>query len=359
MGDAARRRRAAATVLVGVLVLVVVAVGLLGFRRAPAARDDPAPGPDASSTYPVPEGRVHPGTWTRIASPPLSSRRGAIGGWTGAEVLLVGGGTAGPCLDRCPVTGQRADGAAYDVTTGRWRRMATAPEPIGPGALAATVGDTMIVETHGDWLAYDAGRDGHGRGDGVFAWRRLPSPGLRAVAVSTGVGGLFAVDGRHRVAFLDLVANRWRELPTPPASPLLGEALLVGYDDGVALVGSDGPDVAVRSLPILVWDGVSWRSRLVPGPGRLDPQTGDWDVLPAPPPTGRPGSVGLAAGDGRPTTSGSGYVWDPLLLTWVGLGRPASLGPGATDVYAGRDVYLVAAHPAGGSAPLSAWVWTP
>ena len=168
-------------------------------------------------------------TWNAVPDGPLTPREGTLGLWTGREVLLIGGTDGPPCppLADCiaPSAPPLASGAAFNPTTGLWRRIADAPAPVA-WAQGAVVGDTAYVltqaypasNTPATMLAYSLAND---------RWERLPLP--------TGAGSSMSLvgAGSRLVAFrsseehgggpdlvLDAVTNIWQPLPPIPSPQL-------------------------------------------------------------------------------------------------------------------------------------------
>lgn len=359
------RRRVGAAVGLGVLVLAVVVAGLVGFRRTPAdLADRPARVAQPAAVGP------HAGTWTKVAAPPLAPRWGAVGAGSGQVVYVVGGSGRPPCGNRrCPHDRGRRDGAVYDVSQAVWTRLPAAPVPVPPGSAAVVVADQLVVRAGATWLLYLPGN----------GWTRLPAPSLDATALDSVDGyRAYALDARTgAVAVLDLATGRWRSLPRPPG-PAPRRPTLVAYEGGVAVAGAAPGARGQASGRTVVdrWDGQQgldglgrravWRRSMEQGRGRVDPHSGDWLDLPAPPARGVPDSVALDPGAGRPATSGTGYVWDPVARAWVGLGRPPSAAYALRTVaYAGTAVYLIGGYDAyvgarePGGLTRDAWVWTP
>src|SRR5688572_3445001 len=81
----------------------------------------------------APDGPRDSSTWQAVPASPLSPRTGALGLWTGDEVLLVGGSDAAPCPPSAscvpPDVPPLADGAAFDPQARTWRRIADSPVP--------------------------------------------------------------------------------------------------------------------------------------------------------------------------------------------------------------------------------------
>ena len=342
------------------------------------------------------------GSWTRAADMPLTPRMVPQVGWTGREVLVVGGADSVEPDDSGGGPGDAvADGAAYDPETDAWRPIADAPVPIEYYYRSVMVEDTMVVLVTDDgratsWLAYDAGDD---------AWRELPdaprqvdrygsvvSDGDRVLVTSRRLGYVMA---------LDVEGGSWSVFPPDDVDPALDTFSVSSDGDDVFLCGRDSTAVDDGDTPRFVlvdrWDGTSWTrypqshqvgcvghwtgERLVntdiqtatgldgnpPEGGRLDPATGEWSVLPdAPDVDGRfPDSITVNAAAG-PLVAGWGYLYDDRDGSWTSFGRPdspvdratgAALVDGRLLVFGGRD------EDAGyeGDAGLSnqTWIWTP
>ncbi len=172
----------------------------------------PPAGPDAA-------GLSH-GTWSRLPAAPIPDRSGVIGVWSGKELLLWGGASGPGQAD------MRADGAAYDPRSRRWRVLPPAPISGRTSAAAhAWTGQELIV-----WGGYERGSrvigDGAAYNPAANSWRRLAeSPlGARADAVATLTGTEVVIVGGHggdgrsdaAGAAYDPVTDRWRRLPAPP-----------------------------------------------------------------------------------------------------------------------------------------------
>lgn len=352
------------------------------------------------------EGAVEPapptGSWQELPAAPIAGRWSALSGWTGEEVLFVGGGTSTPCPPNADCTDPDViarDGAAYDLDAGTWREIAQAPVPMGYWFRTTMVGDTMVVLADGGggsrWFAYDASEDD---------WRELPAP-ERSVrdwgAIPSLDGRVYALSQSGHVLVLDLASEEWSELPLSPLAPRLETQSVVPTDQGIFVSGADSTVEEDGETPKFTmverWDGEEWTrypatgqvgrfehwtgTRLVsadiqtatglrgdpPHGGVLDPATGEWRALPnapdveAPRPDGW--SVNAAAG---PLVAGWGYVYDDRTERWSLIGKPA--GPVDTAQAAvwadGRLVVLGGLDDETGYADVSglsndAWVWRP
>lgn len=369
-----QRRGAAVAAAATAVALVTVSVAALTGDARRSTVPDPAP--------PV----VGSGAWEHLPDAPVPARSMPLVGWTGEEVVLVGGDPE-PCpanadCDRVPTVA--SDGAAYDVDAGTWRVIAEAPVGMGYYFRTTMVGDTMVVFGDGRWWAYDAGDDD---------WTRLPDPPVPtrdSGSISSADGLVYALSRQGRVQVLDLAAGTWSQLPELPDE--LGGASVVATGDRVVV---SGELVGARSLePVVsaqVWDGERWTraamvqtnpfrhwagERLVeldlqvvegqdiPYGGRLDPATGKWSPLPDPPTSYGGDGWSLVAADG-PLLLGWGFVYDDSAETWtrvppkpeeaVGDGASAVLVDGRVVVVGGVDPLPAPTQ----DAPAQAWVWTP
>ncbi|WP_341926273.1 hypothetical protein [Nocardioides psychrotolerans] len=378
--DGARlRRRRRRAVLAGVAaagVVVSVSVVALGGDAGRSPAPDPAP--------PV-KGQ---GAWERLPDAPVPARSMPLVGWTGEEVVFVGGDPE-PCpanadCDRVPTVA--SDGAAYDVEAGTWRVIAEAPVGMGYYFRTTMVGDTMVVFGDGRWWAYDAGDD---------AWTRVPDPPVPtrdSGSISSRGGEVYALSRQGRVQVLDLAAGTWSELPAMP-TPLF-DAVAVATSTGVAVSGRTSPRDVLLTSTVQLWDGSRWTEgstdqtnpfrhwtgeRLVeldlqggespagttiPYGGRLDPATREWAPLPDPPTSAGGDGWSLVAADG-PLLLGWGFVYDDRAETWTRVPpKPdAAVGDGASAVLVdGRVVVVGGVDPVGAGPedqPAQAWSWTP
>jgi hypothetical protein len=122
----------------GILVALSAASAALLMAACGAGE---SPGPSSGDT-------ARANSWQAVPAGPLGPREGALGLWTGHEVLLIGGSDAPPCLPNAscvpPEAPPLADGAAFDPLTREWRRMADSPVPF-EWAQGLVVGTTAYV----------------------------------------------------------------------------------------------------------------------------------------------------------------------------------------------------------------------
>jgi len=234
-------------------------LGRLGVRQGSlAVHEEPTP-PTGSTVSPTPppetaQSAAPPalvGQWQHMPPSPLAAREAPAASWTGRE-LVIWGGARYEGLGSNSVSVPYADGGAYDPATGRWRPLAPAPLSPRAGAAAVWTGTEMLVvggftsppvTPVADGAAYDPVED---------SWRPiapLPRAGEPAGAVWTGEELVLAVADvldqyeivepvGYRWLSFDPAADRWRELPRPPAPTGL-PVELCATTSGVVLVQQD------------------------------------------------------------------------------------------------------------------------
>jgi hypothetical protein len=166
--------------------------------------------------------------WRTLARTPLAPSQGAIGAWTGHELVLVVYGLN--LDDHKPYPATFARSAAYDPETDTWQRLASPPTPVeGAGVWD---GHELLVAGGGRTaLAYDPASN---------RWRRfapVPSPRFGQTMVWTGNRLLlwgaptpdrFTPDPVHGFAY-DPAADRWSTLPEMPFSDVNTTATWTGH----------------------------------------------------------------------------------------------------------------------------------
>jgi hypothetical protein len=222
-----RLRQASAAAAVVALLAGVLVTRTVLLDRGAVQPLGPGPARDATAAR-LARGHARP-----LPANAAAGRTGAVVAWAGGELVVWGGWTR----DRLV----RADGAAYDPRSGRWR-----PLPPAPQAQAFTVTDDRatvwtgreLLLWGGDTPAAGARADGAMRpGDGLAydpaagSWRRLrPPPGLppgrtrpagwtgqELLVVDAAAAEQQATRGRLRGAAYDPLTDRWRQLaPSPP-----------------------------------------------------------------------------------------------------------------------------------------------
>jgi hypothetical protein len=366
----------------------------------------------------APETARESAAWQAVPAGPLSPREGALGLWTGTEVLLVGGSDAPPCPPSAgcvpPQLAPLADGAAFDPRSGAWRRLADAPVPF-EWAQGVAVGGTAYL-----WVPGNPGRPS---AKGAFLayrietdrWEKLPAPAAdagRFRGIVEAGGRIVAYSGsdehgeRPDLVF-DPTTASWRELPPDPLSPSFDRSLawsgreLVLFDHGlVPNPGSEAP--AVTRAAALDLETGTWRrlpdseilasgpwvqaegrlvnpmlggadggevgnwGRMHPYGGILDPASGEWSALPHAPDGDEDVASGVLTASGADYFGDRGWVLDATTSTWIEL--PAlddgRLVTGRTVVAAGVDLFVfggarwkTADHD--GELLDDAWTWSP
>jgi hypothetical protein len=253
-GDVAAARRDGARMRtrrrlgVGVAAVVVVAAGAAGSLLG-TGRLTIRPSHDV-------------GHWQELPAAPLSPRSSAESVWTGREVIVLGGEEE-PCppnVDGCPYPQKDLrDGAAYDLATDRWRSIADAPVPVGPGDRLLAAGGRVILrhwQQHGSRMfVYDPGTD---------EWFEIPSffKDLPS-AYGDDVWGLDSRPSRKgRLVRYDAARGLWDErTPRDPITPRLTHRRVTATPYGPVVTGDtslNGSDEMARVTADL-YDGTSWR----------------------------------------------------------------------------------------------------
>jgi len=250
---------------------------------------------------------VMDGQWSRLPPAPIAARDGPSGVWTGSEMIVWGGTILESEGPGAVVFAHTSDGAAFDPTTRRWRRLAAAPIQPRSMHFAAWSGSEMLI-----WGGYGGDRwrpllDG-GRYDPLAdSWREIPPAPLPdsprgAWARATWDGRrLIAWKGVHVAAFAP-AADRWERLPDVP----------VDAPESVSIVGGDG-----RLFALVYPPGISADVQA------LEYQAG-WAALPQPP-------LRALDADRDPVWTGSNL----LVLSYSGAEPPDSSVP-RDRLYAAR-----------------------
>lgn len=345
------------------------------------------------------------GAWTRVPDVPLSPRTDPFVGWTGEEVLVIGGNTGWICPPNADCVGPEPtqfarDGAAWDPESGTWRSIAELPQPVytggGFGLTDAAVLDGHVVvhdRSQEAWLRYDVAAD---------RWTRLdgPGPGFLDLSQTDGTR-VWGLRGSEIVSW-DPVVGDLRVERSYDSTPRLDDPRLILADAGPVVTGvrykdaaPDEPTLALVDIP----DGEGWRrvttgqigwfyafvagrvvgtesggadggevngwDRWSPAGGAVDPRTGEWAPLDIPSWTG-PSTDGWypeALGEQEIVTGGH-YRDLGQDGPWVRLGRPESdLEEYLSAVWAGDRLIVWAGIDGalGYDAPTGpeVWTWTP
>jgi hypothetical protein len=410
-----RRARRRERVLAGMCVLVVVTAGVVAVTSrtgsevafAPADTDGnapaPPPGPEGGTRMSIPAG------WSALPPSPLSARHSATAIVVGDEVVVLGGRAtplcppAASCLP--PEEPPLSDGAAYDVATGRWRRLAAAPLPLNVAAAAVLDDVVYLLTTDHDgadaFLSYAVAED---------AWELLPSPDtpwLRLVALADGIAGVQPTHEPEPAADLwyDPQARTWTPLPPDPNAPafdragvavdgrlvVLGIPLVdqpgqepssyraaifdpadVGWEDiaeppADQAIGFWGPDwFAVDGLAVNPHLGSSdggetnTYDRAYPHGGILDPTTGTWRHLSeAPAPRHSAPHHRLVAGSNTAVVA-DGWLLRPATGEWVPIDDDVQLPTGGHAVaLLGEVLFVWGGGDDDGELSADGWLWSP
>ncbi len=370
------------------VVVVALVSGLTACGSGDTTRDVGSP----ATTGPAP-------TWTELPQGPLSPRAGAVGVWTGSEVLVIGGEPEAwcPATADCtpPEFAPLADGAAYDPVSRSWRRIADAPLTFSSNASAVAVGDAVYV------LVRDASYRPGGAGGFLRyvpaddRWEELPAPAADTswYQLASAGGRLVAYPGSAEAGdFPDMVfdpaSDTWRRLPADPLAPSF-DRTMVGVGDDVYLFahdlvenpGSERPSLTrtarldltteqwepradseiLGSAPWFVEDGVLVNPRLdradggevnnwgrtYPAGGMYDSTTDAWRPLPNPPPGVDVGGSGVIGRTQASFFDDHGVVLDLVTGRWVSIPRlPDDTGRFETNpfnrtiVTAGTDLFV-------------------
>jgi hypothetical protein len=288
-----------------------------------------------------------------------------------------------------------ADGAAFDPTTGAWRRIADAPMTFSGNASAVTAGgDVYVLVRDSSYRPGGAGGFLRYRPD-ADRWDPLPAPARDlgwyqlAAAGDSVVAYAGSVETGPRPDFVfDPQTDDWRKLPVDPLAPSfdrtmvpVGDALYLFAHDLVANPGSERPSLTrvarfdlaagqweqradseiLGSAPWFVEDGVLVNPRLetadggqignwgrsYPEGGVYDSTTDSWSDLPNRPDDLDAGGEGVIGRTHALFTDADGLVLDWVSGEWVTIPRL----PDATDrfettpfnrtvVTVGMDLYV-------------------
>ncbi|GIE95683.1 hypothetical protein [Paractinoplanes rishiriensis] len=355
----------------------------------------------ASVSFPSPPSSAS-ASWREMTGSPLSPREQTLGLWTGSEVLLIGGSDDKPCppnADCPPDPTPLTDGAALNPATGTWRKIADTPVGFTFAQGVVVAGTAYVRPPYPKQdvlLAYRIDQDRWERRSVPFDPElpyHLVAAGDRLVAVLTSdengtapdylfeagrwtplpddplgraFGRMMVWDGREMVLFdhelipnpgaegpsvvraaaLDLATGKWRTLP---ASQILSSEPWFVSDGKLVnpiLGGADGGEVG------------NW-GRTYPDGGILDPSTGTWSALPAPPFEGArsaggygPASAAYLGIDGLVLNAATGK-WEELPLL------PGADPGGHTVVAAGTGLVVFGGAISRDKLTGKTWYWSP
>ena len=365
----------------------------------------------------TPDGPSDSSPWRAVPAGPLSPRAGALGLWTGSEVLLIGGSDAAPCPPSAscvpPDVPPLADGAAFDPQTGTWRRIADSPVPF-EWAQAVVIRKTAYL-----WIPGSPGRP---NADSAFLtyhvrqdrWQELPLPANSdrfggIVQAGDGIVAYAGTDeqGEQPDLVFDPAVGSWSELPPDPLSPSFdrsmawsGEELLLFDHELVPNPGSEKPSVT-RAAALDLESG-SWRrlpdseilasgpwvtddARLInpmlgsadggdtnnwgrnyPYGGILEPASGRWSALPDPPDGEEDFASGVLTESLGHYFGHRGWILDAATDTWIQVPPLANdeLVTDRTVVSAGADLLVFGgarwkAQSLDATLLNDAWIWSP
>lgn len=213
------------------------------------------------------------GDWQAVPPAPGPDRCGAGATWTGEELLVFGGHSGvGP-----PGEGDRLDdGARYRPATGGWSELP--PWPLGPRADPATAwtGDEWIVlggHGHGSGGSFEYRADGAAFDPQTDRWRPIADPPLspRADLQAVWADGELVVFGGRQAgagdeAALDAAAydpstDTWRAVTPLPSEP---QASLAAVWDGTAVLVLG--DAGEGAPAFVAYDPAGDRWRSLPDP---------------------------------------------------------------------------------------------
>jgi hypothetical protein len=356
-------------------------------------------------------------TWQAVPASPLSPRTGALGLWTGSEVLLIGGSDAAPCPPSAscvpPDVPPLADGAAFDPQARTWRRIADSPVPFewGQAVIIRTTAYFWIPGSPGRPNAERAFLAYHPRQD---RWQELPLPAGDAdrfhgiVEAGDTVVAYTGTDeqGEQPDLVFDPATGSWSELPPDPLSPSFdrsmawsGQELLLFDHELVPNPGSERPSITraaaldlesgswrrlpdseiLASGPWVIDDGRlinpmlggadggdnTW-GRTYPYGGILDPASGGWSPLPNPPDGEEVFGSGVLTGSLGHYFGYRGWILDATTDRWIQV-PPLDTDELVTErtvVSAGADLLVFGgvrwkAQSFDATLLDDAWIWSP
>ena len=210
------RRLVAVAATIALIAAAGVALVQIAGNRTTDVTTTPGPGtttsPSLATNPPGPTRLftdIQPGATAPLPPAPISARTGAAVVWTGKELIVWSGSPTGPA----PATG---DGAALDLTTGKWRSIATSPIGARDTPAAVWTGTEMIVVGGNGRQRL---RSGAAYSPTTDKWRVLPDAPVGidqwATAVWTGEEVLVLGGERGNAAY-DPSTNEWRRLADGP-----------------------------------------------------------------------------------------------------------------------------------------------
>jgi hypothetical protein len=354
---------------------------------------------NATSSEPEPPRTETPPAWERLPAPPLSGRVSALVVAVGDEILVAGGSSwscppGADCV--APSTPAHADGAAYDVSSGRWRAIAAAPWGIQATVNAVVGSDVYVLSQCSPGPTCPAGGALLRYRSDADTWDVLPGfdpTGTRnygLVAVADGVVAYSQSDEYGVKPDYRFLAGegRWVALPADPLPPAY-DRTVVEYDDRFLLFGTALTDGETNTKLVAAYDPASdgwqqlaesgtlgfqvWRAGSLfylnphfrnAGGGIYDPDANQWRALPDAPYHDMAGIIADAEASYADGYT-SGWVLDTRSDAWLEIEpRPDSsevydevtaMAPGKSLVVFGGQTW------ASGEGRLlnDTWLWRP
>ncbi len=335
------------------------------------------------------------GRWERLPPPGISGRVDATVAAVGNTIIVAGGWDflCPPEADcALPTTPPFADGAALNLATGRWRRIADAPVGFRAAVTAVLGADVYALSQCDQGPTCPAGRVLLRYRSEANEWDLLPAPddlgsqGL--VAVGDGVVAYSQSDERGSQPDYRFLAaeGRWVPLPDDPLPPVY-DRFALEYGGRLMLfgtpLGGDEPstklaaayDPGTNAWAELAASGTVgfqvWRAGpslyLNPhfrtaGGGIYDPELNRWRPLPNPP---HHDLAGVIADHEATYAQASGWVLDTRSENWLEIEpRPAPVevfdmvtaaAPGQRMVVFGGQTWWSGE----GQLVDDTWLWTP
>lgn len=191
-----------------------------GLSTPATSRKVAAPRP-SRTTYPtsapVTVAALRTAAWSELPAAPIAARTGAVGVWTGSQMIIWGGSDGNRTY---------ADGAAYNPATRVWTKLPAAPISGRAGADYVWTGSVLFI-----WGSYadrtDSVTDGAVYSPATRRWTTLPPPPHNGVGPSAAVWsgsalvlltspGIDPAGNGPDVAYAqsyDLKRNAWTSLP--------------------------------------------------------------------------------------------------------------------------------------------------
>jgi hypothetical protein len=377
-----RRRVWGGTAAAMVIVLVAATTALITRDSDTRSRHvTTGPTPEAGSATARQLSRFH---WSDLPPAPIQPRSDAAVAWTDRELVVWGGVVVGHTF-----TPPQKDGAAFDPTSNRWRRIAE-PTSVVPRwqALTLWTGHEMLV-IGGQTASGPPSNDG-AYDPSADRWRVLPPRPAEMTGTLNGVWDgheALVVSLNGQTAAYDPAANAWRLLPPLPEAAdqhlalqtlvWTGDQLLVWAESGIELWTLDPqtaqsawmkranrstPDFIPTGIAPALWTGTEVLLPVTTGQRgyRYDPPTNGYRPM-SQGPVDRFSRNGVWTGGAlvrtmyganpelvppwTPTTQpapglqpGSAAAWDPDTDTWTTLPSTPPIGETRQLIWTGREI---------------------